>query len=87
MERLDIGKTKIREISTVSLGCLKILVIDDTDVENIEVSNLKSLEKLSIQGTRITHLDLTKMLKITRVRGCTDSGRVVLTAEGVKRSD
>ena len=43
------------------------------------------LEELWIKRTAIKRLDLTKLPKLKKVRGCTDNGRVVLTAEGVER--
>ena len=43
------------------------------------------LEELYIDKTAIKRLDLTKLPKLKVVGGCTDNGRVVLTAEGVER--
>ena len=61
--------------------------MDDTDISELDVSNLKNLEQLGIERTKIARLDLTGMPKLQAVWGCTDNGRVVLTADGVWRDD
>ena len=54
-------------------------------ISDLSVEGLILLERLDIDGTTIMYIDLTMLPKLNLVYGCTDNGRVVLTAEGVER--
>ena len=85
IEVLRVSETDLMVLEVSGCTRLRELRCDETKISQLQVENLLVLEKLYINRTVIKRLDLTKLPKLKEVIGCTDNGRVVLTAEGVDR--